>query len=333
MANFFPSLRAQIKDGQRVRRAARLLNQRSNYPTELPNPDARPLDAKRLEELDQIQTLGIFLGPYRNLTSLIAAVLFLHPHSQVLNHAGPRLLDRREYDFLRQHNADRFSQFMHEALRISEGGARGTYGGSILLAHSFADHPRMQSIYRKRYAWATRKYQIDSLIWKESQMVTQILRANENRIHELVRQNRKLRFILPIRNPIDCANSLQRLKMSRIYGEQTSGSLESIIDLILDDFKWFLELENRYPEQFFHFFQNSFDAEMLEQLETFLKLPHDEQWVQDALSIYRLRKPYQHEEQIVAHYENRIEALFGRGTALYSKFLSLNVATAEETGA
>ena len=330
MSKSFDSLRANFKEDRRRRRARHLLNQRGNYPTELPNPDLQPLEAKGEAELEAIQTLGIFLGPYRNLTSLVAAVLYLHPHCQVLNHAGSRLLDRSEVDFLRHKKPEIFTRFMHEALSMSQGGARGSYGGSILLAHSFADHRRMQSIYKRRFGWALSKERIESLVWKESQLVTQILREDEDRVHELLQHNHKIRFLLPIRNPIDCANSLQRLKMSRVYGNKTSGDLQSIIDLVLDDFHWFLELEKRYPDNFFHFFQNRYDAEMLVRLEAFLGLPHDEQWISDALSIYRLRRPYDYAPEVVGHYETRVEALFGKGTNLYKAFMALNESPAKE---
>ena len=48
----------------------------------------------------QLRSVCLALGPYRNLTTLTAGILSLHPQCQVLNHAGVRLLPDPERNFL-----------------------------------------------------------------------------------------------------------------------------------------------------------------------------------------------------------------------------------------
>ena len=50
--------------------------------------------------INRVRRTAVLLGPYRNLTTLTASVLALHPQCQVLNHAGGRLLRRGALDFI-----------------------------------------------------------------------------------------------------------------------------------------------------------------------------------------------------------------------------------------
>jgi hypothetical protein len=67
------------------------------------------------------------LGPYRNLTTLTASVLFLHPNCQVLNHAGNRIFGDEELDFIANYNNEIFEAFTRYAIYISQKGTRGDY--------------------------------------------------------------------------------------------------------------------------------------------------------------------------------------------------------------
>ena len=62
----------------------------------------------------RLRTVGLILGPYRNLTTLTASVLSLHPECQALNHAGPRLLKGR-LDFIQ--DVRRLDRFCNAAAR------------------------------------------------------------------------------------------------------------------------------------------------------------------------------------------------------------------------
>ena len=89
------------------------------------------LVASRSLDIRDCETVCLALGPYRNLTTLTAATLFLHPNCQVLNHAGNRIYGNEEVDFLSNYSKERFDRFIQFATQISIQGARGDVGGSI----------------------------------------------------------------------------------------------------------------------------------------------------------------------------------------------------------
>src|SRR5690349_16380034 len=95
------------------------------------------LASARSVTTDQIRSVCLFLGPYRNLTTLTASLLFLHPRCQVLNHAACRIFGDPRFDFLADYSERRFNDFMRYAIHASRGGRRGQFGGSITHSHAF----------------------------------------------------------------------------------------------------------------------------------------------------------------------------------------------------
>src|SRR5882672_10493469 len=114
---------------------------------------------------DRIRTVCLFLGPYRNLTPLTASLLSLHPHCQVLNHAGARVFAAPDVNFLLDPSVATLRRFCDFALSASQGGQRGNYGGSITLSHAF-DSDVVRDAYRNRYGELLIKPSVDCLVWK-----------------------------------------------------------------------------------------------------------------------------------------------------------------------
>ncbi|MDA1267369.1 MAG: hypothetical protein O2816_19990 [Planctomycetota bacterium] len=106
---------------------------------------------------DQIQSVCLALGPYRNLTTLTAGLLALHPACQVLNHAGVQLLPDPERNFLADYSPGRMRAFLRSALDLSAGGERGQQGGAITKSHAFDPQHPLGRLYQARYGEATLK--------------------------------------------------------------------------------------------------------------------------------------------------------------------------------
>src|SRR5689334_13648080 len=71
-------------------------------------------------DISECKSVCLALGPYRNLTTLTAATLFLHPNCQVLNHGGMRIFGNLQVDFLsNNYSEERFNRFVQYAIRIS----------------------------------------------------------------------------------------------------------------------------------------------------------------------------------------------------------------------
>lgn len=95
---------------------------------------------------NNLKTACFALGPYRNLTTLTAALLFLHPRCQVPNHGSDRILPNPDVNFLIEYGTEKFDAFVRYAIELSAEGTRGRHGGSIMLSHAF-DDPQIQETY------------------------------------------------------------------------------------------------------------------------------------------------------------------------------------------
>jgi hypothetical protein len=272
----------------------------------------KPLELHRSEALDVsgIRTVGVILGPYRNLTTLTAGVLALHPNCQVLNHAGMRILPWRMLNFIRGCTPKRLERFKRYAVHISAGGQRGDYGGSITYSHAFTREP-MAGLYRRRFGDLLVKEEIRSLVWKESLRVTNQLRRASTDIDRLLDCAPGLRFVLPVRNPLDTARSNMRTGKTDIFqGLGREASLEETVTAVLEELLWFLELARGRKGHFFHYFQHSWSRHTLTGLAGFLGLEPDPKWIADALEVFRVGSSYRYTEEQIAHYAREVDRLF-----------------------
>ncbi|MCF7885839.1 MAG: hypothetical protein K9M80_05025 [Candidatus Marinimicrobia bacterium] len=261
-------------------------------------------------EIDTINTLGIILGPYRNLTTLTASMLMLHPNCQVLNHAGMRIFNWRMLNFMKSPNRETLERFLRYAIYISGRGQRGNYGGSITYSHAF-QYNKMNELYATRFGNNLIKDTIHSFVWKESLRIANFLRENNVNISNLTQKFPELRFIQPVRNPLDCAKSNLKTGKNRLFQGLSEDSQEkATVSAILDEYKWFLEIKCKNPEKYFYFMQYDFTKEMLINFAQFLEMEPDEKWINDSLDIYEMKSSYTHTPELITHYRQEVEEIF-----------------------
>lgn len=263
--------------------------------------------------LDEIDTVGIFLGPYRNLTTLTASLLFLHPFCQVLNHAAGRILGDNRLDFFANYSDETFQAFLRFAISASEGGRNGDFGGSITHSHAFVSHDAMREAHKKVGATLV-KQEIHTLIWKDSLKVSQYLRQNQTDLDVLFLNNNKLRFIMPVRHPLDCAMS--NLHTGRAQYFQNMGpeaTLMPVVKAILDEHLWFEQCRTLHPDRFFNFFQSEINKEeTFIQLANFLGLKATPEWLTHVKSAWSLKgRRYKFPPKIVEQYQQMTAQIFG----------------------
>ena len=183
------------------------------------------LESKKID-IAPIQTVCMTLGPYRNLTTLTASVLFLHPNCQVLNHAGNRIFGDKQLDFIANYNNEIFEAFTQYAIYISQKGTRGDSGGSITLSHAFDKQYSMKDIFNAANSCLL-KQNITALFWKESLRTSNHIRRHNVDLSRLFKLNRQIRFLLPIRNPLDCAvSNLKTGKVNIFQNEDKHSDIE-----------------------------------------------------------------------------------------------------------
>jgi hypothetical protein len=260
--------------------------------------------------IDSLRTVCLALGPYRNLTTLTASLLFLHPNCQVLNHAGQRIFYDDRLDFIKEYSEERFAGFCRYAINISRKGKRGDYGGSITHSHAFDDKHRMATTF-KAASLPLIKNNITALFWKESLRTSNHIRDNNVDLDKLFAQNKKVRFLLPIRNPLDCALSNKKTGHVKIFhGLDKSSPMEAVCDAILDEYLWFKNLESRNPDRFACYFEHEPCREILLRIAALLELPPVEDWLANAAKAFEIKAGYSHPESLVTFYRDSIDKRF-----------------------
>ena len=261
-------------------------------------------------DITGLKTVCLAVGPYRNLTTLTGSVLFLHPECQVLNHGGSRIFNDPKLDWIKKYDPKRFENFCRYAIQISKKGRKGNYGGSITRSHAFRNKKRMTGVFEEA-GLALVKNKITSLFWKESQRTSNIFMKQRDSLELILESNPKVKFLLPIRNPMDCARSNLKTGHVRLFKDLSSNpSLPDVIDSILVIFEWFRNLQSIHPDRFYCFFAHSFGRETLEGLTRFLMLGESNQWFDHATQAFKVDSRYQHEKEIVQHFERGVKERF-----------------------
>lgn len=282
------------------------------------------IEKSKLVDIKNLKSVCLILGPYRNLTTLTSSVLFLHKNCQVLNHAGGRILSNKKLNFLSEYSDEKFDTFLKYSIYISEYGRQGDYGGSITFSHAFNDKYKVKNIFNKTGLDLVKK-DIECLIWKESLRVSHFIKAEKTNLLKLFETNKKLKFLLPIRNPMDCAISNHFPKHLNIYNlADKNATLEEVLSTILDEILWVIKLQKKYPDRFFIFFEFQFDQNLLANLCDFLGIENNTKWNNYAIEAFQVNKKYIHTSQFNAYYTKSIKEKFIEFPDIYKKLLKFS---------
>jgi len=105
------------------------------------------LRARRVDMKD-LRSVCLTLGPYRNLTTLTAGIIALHPNCQALNHAGQRIFNDKKLNFLLNYTDKKFDTFVRYAIYASGRGREGPYGGSVTYSHAFGNQHKLTDVWK-----------------------------------------------------------------------------------------------------------------------------------------------------------------------------------------
>lgn len=296
--------------GERIRRKAA----RSYRDSRVALTDALALRTSRRVDIGSIKSVCVALGPYRNLTTLTAVTLFLHPQCRVLNHGAKRIYGKSEIDFLQQFTPAKLDRFCQFATLISKAGHRGHTGGSVTRSHAVADNERARMFLER--AEAAGKAQATSLFWKESLRTSNKIRERGVDLGSMFASDTRPRFLLPIRHPIDCA--LSNLKTGHVghFGISKTSPPHEVIRVILDEIFWFAGLQQQFPARFHHFYEYDISRDMLVALARFLELEPHEEWIDNALAAMRINPGYEHDDSLVRFFSDYLDTHSERAPAM-----------------
>lgn len=240
------------------------------------------------DRLDVV-SVGLMLCPNRNLTTLTAAVLSLHPHVQVLNHGFERLEAAGLLRFLRSGSDDDLEAFLRGAIGFSGYGRVGDYGGNILLSHAYK-RPALRAAYARHYADAPVKPDIRCLVWKDGARLLEYVRTNDIAVVGLAERLPRLRFLSPLRRPIAHLRSLQKYYEPQppdyVRPSLPDLTMESVAKYILAAHEEFLAWHQQRPAQFLAYTEAELGAQGAAALARFLGISADETWRQLAAEFF-----------------------------------------------
>ena len=236
-----------------------------------------------------IEKIVLPLGPYRNLTTLIAAIFALHPQCVVLNHAAQRIFTKSSIDLFREPNGRKGDAFIRAAVRLLQGGKVGSFGGSILHGHAF-DNEDLRAIYKKRYADNILKPSTRVLFWKESNIILNRFWKNDKLLNEIVKNYENVRFILPVRNPLACAYSNLNRRHWRYLVSAENRDFKNILAAILDIIHWCVEMDKKYLGRFLILWETDGLEFFLESICGFCEIDLDDRWKNDILEVAKINE-------------------------------------------
>ena len=251
---------------------------------------AEPLSRREVAAAAAIETLCLPLGPYRNLTTLTAALIAFHPKCVVLNHAAMRILPDRELDIFASPDADTWRRFIQTAIRLARHGGKGMDGGSILQSHAFND-TALREAHRERFGGETVSNRPRLLFWKDSQVIGAYLRHLASRAVGLDGLGVAIRFVVPVRNPLACARSnFDRKSVHRLFPGLAPTSEHEMLDRLLDIYVDLAAKSRADPDRYFLMPEPAFTRQGFIELANFLGIEADEDWLDTAERLIRPRR-------------------------------------------
>jgi hypothetical protein len=166
------------------------------------------------------------------------------------------------------------------------------------------------------------KSHIQSLFWKESHRTSNLIRNCSVDLGSIFRQDRRLRFLMPVRNPMDCAiSNLSTGHVQHFPKLPEDPSVEQVTHGVLEEILWFAELKEQFPDRFFHYFEHEISPAMLADMARFLSLQPLESWLTSAMAVMKINPSYDHEPALVESYRRFVSQRFSRFPAFEQALL------------
>lgn len=268
----------------------------------------RPLRPDEMAAADRITTVVLPLGPYRNLTTMTAALFALHPQAVVLNHAADRVFGSR-YDPFDDLRPERWQAFKAGALRLLQHGRKSSYGGNVLLSHAFRGRP-IEAAYRARFGDVLAKPAATTLFWKDSMRFQNRFEAGRPPIEEVLAATPEPVFLFPVRNPMDCARSNLATGHVRHLVPKDQRSFEPTLRRVLDALRWFRRHERADPTRFWSFTEAELGGDFFARFAAFARLPADPAWLADAPRAVEIARRSEHKPGRPELYARLVDEFF-----------------------
>lgn len=167
----------------------------------------------------------------------------------------------------------------------------------IVKSHAFK-YDIMRQAYEKRYGNIIKKDNIQCVVWKESHINTNLIfnssNPQPNSLISLANKNDKLKFLIPIRNPMDCAVSCVN---GYLHYFPNCNTKEMFLEALMKLYRVLLDVQDIIPQQVFIFRQQDMNIRTVKLLQGFLNVPLDTRYSEDVQNVWNLKPSYQHNKK------------------------------------
>jgi hypothetical protein len=218
----------------------------------------------------------LFLGPYRNLTTMVGAHLNFHENVIVYNHGYYGFLDNKA-NFWNKKTDESLNNFVSFVMENYQQGHRGRKGGSILFSHAY---DKRNNLYGHRDK-IPKKNDIKYIVWKDSGRLMKSVRNSWDdykTIENLLDVFKgRLYFIRPVRHIYKCVMSnlhYGNFETHDLFHPEKSDKTteETLLEWCVLDLNWFYTLAHKYPKHFIYIFEDDMD-DFNKIMTKFLNLP------------------------------------------------------------
>lgn len=235
------------------------------------------------------KNICLFLGPFRNLSTLVGSYLSLHPNCQVLNHGWGELI--KENNFLVNYTDENVDYFIDFVMKNSNTTDKI---GSMTTSHAYKSNNNFIKEYKKQFNDSLVKENIMSYVWKEGGRISRELRKN-GIIEKIINDNENVKFLRPVRNPIRCAiSNIERKHSKHFVLKEKEVNVNDFLSELMDEYEWIYKLREKYPNNFFFLHENDI-YNGLDKLQKFLNITESPSWVDSCKKIDIVKKPIKNE--------------------------------------
>ena len=140
-------------------------------------------------------------------------------------------------------------------------------------------------------------------------------------IKTLITQNPKIKFLMPIRNPLDVAISNFDRPHKRLLSAQNLSCLQDTVSAILEEIAWFISYKKEYPKNFFSFYQNDLNKNTLACLASFLEITPETRWLTDTEKCLVLKNSYEYSKELKDFFNRKARELLKTNPDVLEKLL------------
>src|SRR5262249_46130538 len=153
-----------------------------------------------------------------------------------------------------------------------------------------------------------RRRAVTTLVWKDSLVLSRAIRRSGVDVERLLDGCADLRFLVPVRYPLDCAVSCVLNGHAGLLSRDRS--VLGVLDGVLRELAWARALERAHPDRVLVFWEHELGPATLRALARHLELDVERRWLADATRCFTVTRSYEHPPSLVAHYHARVRSVF-----------------------